>query len=294
VLWTSLAVAAAIIGFALVQILSVPIDDDVEIVAHRGGAIAAPENTMAAVHRGIVDTTDWVEIDVQESADGVIVVAHDKDFMRASGVDTKVWEAPYDQLRKIDIGSWFAPEFAGEHPPTLEEVLLACKGKARVVIELKYYGHDQQLEQRVAEIVESTEMVSDVSIMSLKYAGVLKFKALRPDWSYGLLSAVSVGNLARLDVDFLAVNASQAKRSMIRSAHGRGKRVYVWTVNDPIQMSTMISRGVDAIITDDPARVRAVLDQRSELSAVERLLIELGASVGIIEGAEESSDESDA
>ncbi len=294
VLWSGLAVAGAIVLIAMVLIDSLPTDDEVEIVAHRGGAIAAPENTMAAIVRGIADGTDWVEIDVQESADGVVIVAHDKDFMRASGVRTNVWDAPYDELRGIDIGAWFGPEFAGEYPPTLEEVLLACKGQARVVIELKYYGHDRQLEQRVVDIVESTDMESDVEIMSLKYAGVLKTRALRPNWSYGLLSAVAVGNLARLDVDFLAVNASQARRRMIRAAHRRGKRVYVWTVNDPVQMSALISKGVDAIITDDPAAVRAVLNQHAEMSPVERLLVELGVSLGLLEGTDESSDASDA
>ena len=77
-----------------------------------------------------------------------------------------------------------------------------------VVIELKYYGHDQQLEQRVVDIVEQVGMTDEVAIMSLKYEGVQKIRALRPAWTVGLLAATAIGNLTSLDVDFLAVTKS--------------------------------------------------------------------------------------
>lgn len=157
-----------------------------------------------------------------------------------------------------------------------------CKGKVGVNIELKYYGHDQQLEKRVAEIVESREMSSEIMLMSLKMDGVLKMKAIRPDWKVGLLMSVSAGNLKQLEADFLAVNASFANRSLIRSAHRHGKDVYVWTVNDAPTMSSMISRGVDGLLTDRPALARSVLRQRAQMSVPERLLLEFAGVFGSV------------
>ena len=74
--------------------------------------------------------------------------------MKIAGDPRKVWDITYEETRAIDIGSWFAPEFSSERLPTLEEVLELARGKARVDIELKYYGHDEQLEARVVSIVE--------------------------------------------------------------------------------------------------------------------------------------------
>ena len=164
--------------------------------------------------------------------------------------------------------------------PTLAEVLDECKGKIRVNIELKYYGHDEQLEQRVIDIVESRDMSSEVVAMSLKMDGVRKLKSLRPDWKVGLLMSVAAGNLKKIEADFLAVNATFASRNFVRTAHNSGKDVYVWTVNDALTMSTMMSRGVDGLLTDKPALARAVLEQRAQMSGPERLLLELAGLLG--------------
>lgn len=247
--------------------------DDIEVIAHRGAAGSAPENTMAAVQQAIADGADWVEIDVQESSDGEVVVIHDSDFMKLAGVSLKVWEGSLQEMREIDIGSWFDPSFAAERVPTLKEVLEAARGKSRVLIELKYYGHDENLEQRVIDIVEQSGMVNETALMSLKYDGTQKVRNLRPEWGVGLLSATAVGNLSGLNVDFLAVNSGMARPAFIKSAQRAGKKVLVWTVNDPLTMFQMASRGVDGIITDEPAMGREVLKERAELNSVERLVL---------------------
>lgn len=265
------AVLAAAAGASLLD--DIRTDDDVSIIAHRGAAGRAPENTLASVRAALDDRADWVEIDVQESADGEVIVVHDSDFMKLSGNPVKVWEVTLDRLADIDVGRWFADEFTGERVPTLREVLEAARGKASVVIELKYYGHDKQLEARVADIVEAAGMSERVAIMSLKYEGVRKMKRLRPDWQVGLLSATAIGDLSRLEADFLAVSTSMASRGFIRRAHDAGKQVFAWTVNDPVTMSQVMSRGIDGVITDEPAMARQVMAERAELSTPERLLI---------------------
>jgi len=161
-------------------------------------------------------------------------------------------------------------------------VLYRCKGRTRVNIELKYYGHDQRLEESVVEIVERAGMASDVVVMSLKQDGIRKIRELRPDWTIGLLLAKAAGDPTRVDADFLAVHTGLVTRRFIRAAHRAGKQVFVWTVNDPINMSRMIGRGVDGVITDDPALLNQVMERRAALSSPERLLIETAFWLGMV------------
>lgn len=269
---------AGLIGIAAIH--TVRLEDDVQITAHRGASGKAPENTMAAVRQAIEDGTDWVEIDVQETKDGIVVVAHDSDLKKVSGVNTKIWEGTAAELQAVDIGSYFGPEFADERVPTLADVLQECRDRAGVVIELKYYGHDQNLEQKVVDLVEEHQMESQVLIMSLEAKGIAKIRKLRPDWTIGLLTAVVQGDLTKVDADFLAVNTGLAKRRFITAAHSKNKKVFVWTVNDPVTMSQMISRGADTLITDYPDVARKVLQDRSGMSPVQRVLVEIAFLFG--------------
>jgi len=270
-------IATAMIYYLMREL---PKEDHIKIIAHRGSSAAAPENTLAAVIQAINDQADWVEIDVQETADGHVVVIHDSDLKKAGGIDIKIWKATLDQLQVIDIGSWFSPEFKNERIPTLKKVLETCKDKINVNIELKHYGYSQHLEKSVIDIIESTGMTQNVVIMSLDYGSIKKIRTLRPDWKIGILTSVTAGDISHLDVDFYAVNANLAKRSLISKARKDNREVFVWTVNDTVGMSKMISRGVDGIITDKPELVREILDQRAELSVPERLLIELATLFG--------------
>lgn len=278
VLLISGTIISAAVGVWLLQ--GIQARDDISIFAHRGAAGKAPENTLAAIRQAITDGTDWVEIDVQETADGEIAVIHDSDLMKLAGVNLKVWESTLAQLKEVDVGSWFSPEFSAERIPTLKEVLEEARGKSRVLIELKYYGHDQQLEKRVVDIVEQEIMADEVAIMSLKYDGIQKLRSLRPDWEIGLLSATAIGDMTRLETDFLAVNRGMATSAFVRSTKSANKEVLVWTINDPISMSQMISLGVDGIITDEPALAREVIAERSKLSSVERLLLHTAQLLG--------------
>lgn len=281
-LWTVALGVMVIIAVVNVNLLqSVQLEDHTEIMAHRGASAAAPENTLAAIRQAISDGADWVEVDVQETADGVVVLFHDSDFKKLAGIDLKIWNATSDQLKNIDVGSSFSTEFQKERVPTLNQALALCKEKIGVNIELKYYGHDERLEKRVIQSVESHGMESSILIMSLNRNVLQKFRSIRPGWKVGLLTAVAVGKLTRVDADFLAVNVKMATPRFVRSAHRRGKAVYVWTVNDPLTMSIMMGRGVDAIITDKPALARSILEQRRQMSSLERLLVEAGTLFGV-------------
>ena len=264
-------------GFALNTIGSA---EQVEVIGHRGAAAARPENTMAAVVKAIEDGADWVEIDVQETADGEIIVAHDSDFMKAAENPLKVWDATMDDIANIDVGSWFDPVYASERVPTLRDVLSVVKDRSKLIIELKYYGHDVDLENRVVALVEEADMQHQIATMSLKYPAVQKMLQLRPEWRAGVLAATSVGNLSGLDGDFLAVSATNVSGRLLRQAELAGKDVYVWTVNTPAMMSRMISLGVDGLITDEPAQARMVIEYHESLNTVERFMLRLGDTIG--------------
>jgi glycerophosphoryl diester phosphodiesterase len=281
-LLVGLVIAVAPLLAGLADFMGYKPDDEIQIIAHRGAAGARPENTMAAFALAIEQKADWVELDVQESADGEVIVMHDSDYMKIAGVDLKAWDATMDVLADIDIGSWFAPEYAAERTPLLRDVLELVKDSGTgVLTELKYYGHDEMLEQRVADVVEETGMTDQIRAMSLKHEQVRKMKALRPDWTVGLLATATVGDLPALEADFLAVNMGTASVGLVRAARSAGKEVYVWTVNDPLSMSHMASLGVSGLITDEPALARRVLEERAALSAAERLVLALGSKLGL-------------
>ncbi|HHO65503.1 MAG TPA: hypothetical protein ENJ71_03160, partial [Epsilonproteobacteria bacterium] len=253
---------------------------EVEIFAHRGAAGAAPENTIASFKQAIADGTDWIELDVQESKDGEVIVIHDSDVMKLANVSPKIWESTREELQKIDIGSWFDAKFKGEKIPTFKEVLEVAKGKVKVLIELKYYGHDVALEQKVVEIVESMGMSKEVAVMSLKPEQVEKIKTLRPEWESGILLSKVMGDVSKMNVDFLAVNLGMMHPSLIKTTHNTGKKLYVWTADDPLIMFKMLTLGVDGLITNEPALARKVMEERKKLNPVERLVLHTAVILG--------------
>jgi glycerophosphoryl diester phosphodiesterase len=252
------------------------------VIAHRGSSAIAPENTLAAFRLAADQHTDFIELDVQESADGHVLVVHDSDLMKVGGNPTKIWDGDAANLRSIDIGSFRDPRYSAERVPTLAEALAACKGRCRVIVELKSYGHDKQLEERIAAVVEGAGMERACVFMSLDRDMVRKMKALRPSWRVGLLVAKAIGDLTELKADFLAVEARMASRSFVRRAHNAGQDVYIWTVNDPAWMFVGLSRGVDGLITDKPDVARAVIERRAQMSEPQLFLaaqlIRLGAT----------------
>ena len=268
-------VALVFVGFALLAFVATTRNQPVLVIAHRGSSAMAPENTLASFRLAVEQGTDFVELDVQESSDGEVLVVHDSDLMKIGGAPFKIWETTAAQLRTVDIGSHSGPQFSGERVATLAEALAVCKGKARVVVELKSYGHDQKLQERVAGIVEAAGMANDCIYMSLDHTMIQRMKRLRPSWRCGVLAAKTLGDLTSLHADFLAVEARVATGPFVRRAHRAGQDVYVWTVNDPAWMFAAMSHGADGLITDKPDLARSVVAQRAAMSDGQRLLLAL-------------------
>jgi len=268
-------------GFAIALTMDrFSVTDKTVVIAHRGASAHAPENSLAAIELAINEGADWVEIDVQETREGEVVVIHDSDLKKIGDSGLKVFEASLSELQSVDIGSWMDVSFSDQRVPTLQQVLALCRDRINILIELKYYGQEKYLEERVAELVEAANMQDQIVVMSLSYPGIQKMKSIRPNWMVGLLSSVAIGDITRLNADFFAINANFAKRAFIQHAHSRNRKVLVWTINDPISMSAMMSKGVDGIITDKPALALSVRKERAKLDVHERMMIQLATFIG--------------
>jgi glycerophosphoryl diester phosphodiesterase len=250
------------------------LEDPIKVTAHRGSSSTAPENTLAAVRQAVADGADFVEIDVQLTRDGVVVVAHDADLMRLAGDPRVLTQSSFAELREVDVGSWFGPEFASQRLPTLDEVIAAVRGRSGLLVEIKSYRADGLvLVAKVVEALRAQGMSDTAAIMSLDYAEVSEARRLAPEIPAGFVASATIGRVDRLDVEFLAVPASRTRSVLIAAAHQQQKQVWVWTVNDREQMWRLIDYGVDSIITDEPATLREVLRERETLDDVERLLL---------------------
>lgn len=261
---------------ALRMLETVTFEESVGVTAHRGSSLTAPENTMAAILRSVDEGTDVVEIDVQETSDGVVVLAHDKDWKRVLSIDKGVWEVSYQEIKDLDSGSWFKPEFSDQRISTLDQVIEAVKGKTRLNIEMKFNGHEKQLAAETVRIVNDHDFGEDCILTSLDYAGMLRARAAGPDLRTGIIVTSSIGDITGLETDLLSVSAKAVNRNMIAHAHSRDLEVHAWTVNDVPTMNTLIGMGIDHIITDDPGLLRELLEERASLSYAERILIQLG------------------
>lgn len=245
----------------------------VQVTAHRGHSIAAPENTLSAVRKAIESGADYAEVDVQQTADGVVVLLHDSDLKRVAGDPRSIGELTYDEVRKLDVGSYFDIAFVGERVPALAEVINLCRGRIRLNIELKFYGPDRRLAEAVARLVREQDFESDCLVTSFNRDALREVKRHNPRVRTGLIIAYALGDVSRLEVDALSVRADWLSDDVLRAAHRLGKEVHVWTVNDAGQMARLIKRGVDNIITDDPDILIRVRDEWANLTGTERLLL---------------------
>jgi len=241
-------------------------------IAHKGACAQAPPNTLAAFRRAAEVGADGVELDVHLSADGVPVVIHDATVDRTTDGTGRVADLPLAALKELDAGSWFDPAFAGERIPTLEEVLETIGGSLLINVELKAMpGARPGLEAAVIGLVRRYGLEDRVLLSSFNPFSLRRARQLAPDLPIGFLyDASGLSRLARLvtaamvrlRAEALHPHYRLATPALVRRAHRRGRRVVVWTVNEPDTMRQMVEMGVDAIITDHPDRLREVLEER--------------------------------
>ena len=247
--------------------LNPPIEDlhTLEITAHRGASALYPENTMAAFRGALELGADWVELDVQQTKDGQLVVLHDANTRRTTGVAGNVWNMTYEQISKLDAGSSFHRSFAGEPIPLLSEVVeFAQNTGMRLNIELKPTGHETDFEQGVIDIVREYGMIDRCVITSQVYSVLQKVKACDENITTVYVTSLAYGNVDNLSAaDHFSIQSTSVTRRMVSRIHGQGRQIYAWTVNSKNSIDKMIDNNVDNIITDNIELARqCVLESR--------------------------------
>jgi glycerophosphoryl diester phosphodiesterase len=270
-----LSLVAAAFGAAWYVASRLDLEPAVAITAHRGASAVAPENTMTAFRAAMEAGATYAELDVQHTRDRRLIVLHDGDVMRMGDDPRKVSELTAAEIGAIDVGRKRDAAFAGERPPTLEEVIDLVRGRMKLNVELKYNVPDPELAPAVIELLRREDFLDEVVITSLDYAALKQVERIEPRLVTGHIVTAAVGNVVRTEADFVSLNAAQATSSLVRRAHAAGKDVHVWTVNQPEVMLRMIERGVDNIITDDPALLVRVISERKTLSRLELLGLRL-------------------
>ena len=247
------------------------------IMAHRGYSAQAPENTLPAFQMCLDNRFAAAELDVQMLADGTIVVLHDDNIKRTTGVNKNVWEVTYDEIKNLDNGSFFDKSFSGTTIPTLDEVLrLAGSGNDKLYlnIEIKRNGHDDGIVEKVVEIIRNNNYMDYCDVTSQDYETLEDVRKVDPAILTAYTSAIGIGDIDSLDAaDIISIQETFATYENIDRIHRAGKKVFVWTVNEEDTMKKLISLNVDAILTNDPALCRSVIDQYDSnmMNAVQRI-----------------------
>ncbi len=232
----------------------------IRITSHRGNSIVAPENTLISLESAIESQADYAEIDVQQTKDGTLVLLHDHNLWRTTGLNKPIWELSYEDIKDLDAGSWFGNEFAGAGIPTLREAFELSKGKILLNIEVKIHGHEQELEEKLVSLIEEYDFENQCTISSWNYGTLHKIKELKDELHTGYIISAAYGNFYnRPDIDFISMKSSFITKSIVETTHRAGKAIHAWTVNTENEMERMKSLGVDNIITDDPYLAREVL-----------------------------------
>ena len=249
---------------------------DITITAHRAGSTRAPENTMIALQTAIADGADAVEIDVQETADGEIVLLHDTDLRRVSADPRFVWQLSLAQLQQLDAGAWFAPEFRGERIPTLRAIADAARGHIRLNVELKDNGRGEDLAARVVAVLRETGVADQAAVSSLDLGLLREVHRIAPEIKTGLILATGVGTLRGLGIDFVALARRLATPAVIRQFDAAGREVHVWGIDDEDAILQAMLDGAHDVIVSDPALAVAVRRRLEALSEPEKLLLRIG------------------
>lgn len=230
-------------------------------IAHRGAAGTRPELTEPAFVRALELGVDMIELDIQLTRDGELVVLHDRQLGRTVPGSGAVREQTLAALQALDAGSWFDARWAGVRVPSLAEVLALTAGRAALNVEIKSPAPDW-------------EATATALLALLDRAGRLE-ETIISSFDGGALEAVRArSRAARLgvlwhtaDLDQMWARAAALEAvavhplwglvdaSVIATARQRGLAVHVWTANDPDAIAELIRSGVDGIISDFPERL---------------------------------------
>jgi glycerophosphoryl diester phosphodiesterase len=249
-----------------------------QVVAHRGASAEAPENTLAAVRRAVAVDADHVEIDVQRTKDGALVVVHDTTLVRTTDV-RRVFprRAPWlvgdftaDEIARLDAGSWWSPHHARERVPTLEEVVEVLRPtRTGLLLEVKATALHPGLAADVAAALDGIRGYVDEAVaarrlvvQSFDHDAMRQHKQLVPAVPVGALGTPGIAELGALATWADEVNPAHwsVNQRFVDTVHRHGMRCQVWTVNRSAHLRRALGLGVDGVTTNHPLDLRRLVD----------------------------------
>lgn len=245
------------------------------IVGHRGGAKEVPENTLAAINHSLNNAVDLIEIDVHQSADNVVCVMHDTDVNRTTNGKGKIKDLSWEQIKQLDAGSFFSPEFKGEKVPSLEQVLNKVSGRAQLLIEIKHGNkYYPGMEERVVELIKQHKAEKWCIVQSFngevlkrihKMSDKIRLHKLDIFICPKLNFAFDGSFHSLWEADYIEsynVNWFFLSEGVVENMHVRDKQVFAWTLDNSAITNKIINMGVDGIITDIPASYSSLRKKR--------------------------------
>jgi glycerophosphoryl diester phosphodiesterase len=218
-------------------------------IGHRGAAGHAPENTLAAIQKGIELGVDFVEIDVRCTADGVLVALHDSAVNRTTNGKGQIDRLSLRDIKALDAGN-------GEHIPTLEEVLSVAAGKTGVMLELKVQG----VAQKTVEAVQNVGFKEPVIYASFLHEELGIIRSVDAEASlmalFGRLPLAPVARAMKYSPSHVGLRHDTISRRLVKAFHDEDLRVFVYTADKPSEIQRAFSAGVDGIISNVPERIR--------------------------------------
>ena len=246
--------------------LNVGIITRTQVTAHRGFSKVAPENTMPAFQAAMDCGADYIELDLQLTSDGQLVVIHDDKLDRTTNGKGLVERYTYEQLKTLSAGSWFSNdgEFDDVEIPLFSEVLELTGKDIMLNIEIKKSGDPKKTAEKAVELIEEYGIVNSCYVTSFSYPALKKVKQLNPKiktaFIANLATATSYAQLPYIDA--VSMNYLFVNQSVVNSAHHHGKRIFVWTVDRQSEMQKMMALGVDNIITDRPDKALEIVNSK--------------------------------
>jgi len=235
------------------------------VIAHRGGAGLAPENTLAAFRKAVELKADMVELDVNLCMDSEPVVIHDDIVDRVAriynvlpGTGAAVKRMSLADLKSLDVGSWFAPEYSNERIPTLREALEILKGKTRIIIEIKRgIGYYPMIVERVLENINAMKLEREVILVSFDLPTLNAVRDKAKDISLGIVFDTDTWDYILKTSKIMHSASLFPKKELVTTkwlekAHSMGLRVYPYTVDQKEEIIPMIRMGADGIVTNRP------------------------------------------
>ena len=231
------------------------------VIAHRGASSYAPENTFAAFDLALRMGARHIELDVEATADGHIVVIHDDSVERTTDGSGLVTAQTLKTLQSLDAGSWFGQAFAGERIPLFDEVLRRYKGRVHIHTEIK--GRSTHLSHRTVDLVREHGMTDQVTVTSFQKARLQEVRAYAPQLAAGwLLPEISDAVIAQardLGLRQLCPRATTVTAELVSRLHAEGFVVRAWGVETEALMRQVVRAGADGMTVNFPDKLIAYL-----------------------------------